>query len=116
MVEKIIVLCLEITLIKVIADDESFKRHFGEVSRKRVLAVDFGDTDGHGRYRAEPSEMRQQFCENQWRNLKKDFSFFEKIRAGILTANNLCAAPLEQAKGLYFVGRELVGEKLINIA
>ena len=32
-----------------IGDDESFKRHFGEVSRESVLAVDFGDSDRRGR-------------------------------------------------------------------
>lgn len=70
---------MQITLIEVIADDESLKRYFGEVSRKRVLAVDFGDAHRHGRDRSEPIEVRQQLGEGQRRNLKKEFTFFEKV-------------------------------------
>ena len=42
LVEQFIILRLEITLIEVVADDEGLKRHFGEVSRESVLAVNFG--------------------------------------------------------------------------
>lgn len=47
---------------------------------------------------------------------KRIFPFFEKISPAVLPTYNLCAAPLEQAKGLDLVGSELVCEKLINIA
>lgn len=49
MVELLIVLRLEITLIEVVADNESLKRHFGEVCRVCVLADYFGDTNGNRR-------------------------------------------------------------------
>ena len=97
LVEQFIILRLEITLIEVIADDERLKRHFGEVSRERVLAVDFGNANRHGLQRAEPFEMRQQLGEGQGRNLKKDLSFFEKVSPAVLATDNLCAAPLEKA-------------------
>ena len=42
LVEQVIILRLKITFIEVIADDEGLKRHFGEVSRESVLAVNFG--------------------------------------------------------------------------
>jgi len=84
--------------------------------------------------------MRQQLCEGHGSNLKKNLCFFEEIGPAVLPTDNLCAAPLEQAKGLDFfpaksaalgivqaslallslarfvVGGEIVGEKLINIA
>ncbi|WP_280120258.1 hypothetical protein [Sangeribacter muris] len=66
-------------------------------------------------FRAEPVKVRQQLGEGQRRNFKKEFSSFEKVSPTIQTADNLCAAPLEQAKGLDLICRELVGEKLINV-
>ena len=116
LIEQFIILRLEITLIEVIADDESFKRYFGEVSRESVLAVDFGYAHRHGRDRAEPVEVSQQFGECYRCNLKQCLTEFHKVSPVFLTADNLCAAPLEQAKGLDFVGGEIIGEKLINIA
>ena len=97
LVEQVFVLRLKIALIEIVADDESLKLHFGEVCRERVLAVDFGDADGNRRQRSEPVEMRQQLGERQRRDLKKEFASFEEIRAAVLFADDLCAAPLEKA-------------------
>ncbi len=58
LVEQFIIVRLHITLINIVTDDESFKRHFGEVSRERVLSVNLRQPDGRGRQGSEPVEIR----------------------------------------------------------
>ena len=70
---------MQITLIKVIDDDVSFKRYFGEVRRESMGAVYFRDTHRDGRQRTEPVEMRQQLGECERRNLEKDFAFLQEL-------------------------------------
>ena len=58
LVEQIITLGCEITLIEVVADDEFLKGHFGEVGGKGAVRPDARDTDRLRRYGVEPVKSR----------------------------------------------------------
>ena len=96
-IEQIVRLSLQITLIEISNHNVCLKRHIGEVSGESLTVFELPRTYGSCRERAEPVEVREQFCECYGRNLKKELSFFENVRAAVLAILYLCAAPTEQA-------------------
>ena len=63
----------------------------------------------------EPSESREKFGDSESCSLEQGLALSEQVCARGLLADNLCVVPLEQAKGLNLVCREVFGKKLINV-
>lgn len=126
--------------IKVVADDEFLKGHFGEVGGEWAVTPYARDTDRLRRYGVEPVKSRdkfafsallaalgiagassallslaQQFGDLKGGNDKRAFAeFADKI--GVVSVSDFKTRPTEQAKCLYLVGGKGFCDKLESVA
>lgn len=115
LIKQRFVLRLQVTLIKVVADDVGFKRHTLKVGGNGIAAVDFGEAHGCFRHIGEPREIRQQLGNGGGRNLGDEFALTEQVCAGWLTPYHHCTSPLQEVESLKLGGIVSVGDELINV-